>query len=233
MMRIALDDRLLSAAKFVRQGAIFADIGTDHAHLPIFLLKEGRISRAICSDINAEPLAKARENASAAGLLSKTEFYQTDGVRALSGLGITDYAICGMGGELIARIIEEAEELKNPAVRLILQPMSRQGELRRALARLGFSVLSESYSESRGKHYVCICAEFTGDEKEISDIQAGIGEYFPDNENLSSQISYLKAKKQAILRRIDGKKKSDISLDYDEALLRATEERLAIISMLK
>ena len=100
--------RLASAAELVRQNAIFADIGTDHAYLPLFLLESGRINFAYCSDINEGPLASARKNAEERGMVDKMDFILTDGATVLRDRGITDYAICGMGGELIADIIHRA-----------------------------------------------------------------------------------------------------------------------------
>jgi len=59
-MACQIGARLLTVAKFVRQGAYFADIGTDHAYLPLFLLKKGIIERAVLSDINEGPLSTAK-----------------------------------------------------------------------------------------------------------------------------------------------------------------------------
>ena len=90
MRNFTLDGRLSSAAKFVRQGARFADIGTDHAYLPIFLLRSGRIDYAFASDINDGPLASAIENAREAGVYSKMEFALADGLDAIRDTDITD-----------------------------------------------------------------------------------------------------------------------------------------------
>ena len=225
-----LDGRLSSAAKFVRQGAVFADIGTDHAHLPIFLLKTGVIDRAVCSDINKGPLDKARENAKESDLLSKIDFVLTDGASALEGYGITDVAICGMGGELIARIIKNAPHLHEKGIRLILQPMSKIAHLRENLAALGFSVLSESYSEADGKFYVCIMAEYTAEAKEISEAEAEFGKLYIDNDNNSCQIKYFEAKKRALMRTVEGKLLGGIDASYEQRLLLAVDERLDRLS---
>ena len=132
LFRPALDGRLAAAASFVRENAVVADIGTDHAHLPLWLLSAGKIRFAVASDINRAPLERAKKNAAAAGFSDRMDFVLCDG---LSGLepekrGITDILVCGMGGELIARIVGESEYTRRPGVRLILCPMSQPDKLR-------------------------------------------------------------------------------------------------------
>ena len=113
MKNEGLNPRLSCAAGFVRQGAVFADIGTDHAYLPLFLLEEGIIERAVCSDINEGPLESARRNAAERGLSDRCAFLLADGACEALALGATDVAICGMGGELIADIVKRSARSKS------------------------------------------------------------------------------------------------------------------------
>lgn len=170
------DERLGAAASFVRQGAVFADIGTDHAHLPIFLLKSGRITRAVAADINEGPLKRARDNAEAEGLSSLIDFRLADGLSGMESLGLTDIAICGMGGELIASIIDRAPFVRNAQIRLILQPMTRVAILRRYLAREGFEVKEEKIMQAAGRIYVCLAASYTGKPYELSAAEEECGQ---------------------------------------------------------
>ena len=196
MKNFTLDGRLSSAAKFVRQGARFADIGTDHAYLPIFLLRSGIIDYAFASDINKGPLASAIENAKEAGVYSKMEFALADGLDAICERGITDIAICGMGGELISEIVEKADFIRMPEIRLILQPMSKFAHLRRSLAKMGYEIEDEEYSASQGKNYITLSAHFTGKTREIDDFEAEFG-----NERLLKSIP--ESKREFITRRAD------------------------------
>lgn len=174
MRDTVLDARLASAAGLVRQGACFADVGTDHARLPLFLLAEGIVTYAYASDVAEGPLASARAAIAAAGE-QRCEAVLCDGAAALAGRGITDCAICGMGGELITRIIDGAPWLRDTAVRLILQPMTRAAHLRTYLAEQGFAVLREAYSIAAGRAYVCLLVEFCGGYRAISRVEAEIG----------------------------------------------------------
>ena len=226
----ALNARLLSAAEFVRQNATFADVGTDHAYLPLFLLESGRICYAVCSDINEGPLASARRNAEERGRAGQMDFVLTDGATILADRGITDYAICGMGGELIADIIERAPHLRDEGVNLILQPMTRQAHLRRYLAERGFEILKESYSFDSGKYYVCILATFRGESRQLTDVEAELGMEIKDNANNSAQIGYINTKIAALTRAAEGKRLGGESNITEEKIIIAFKERLNAIS---
>ena len=207
-MNIRPDDRLMSAAAFVRQGACFADIGTDHAILPVFLYQSQKITAAFACDIASGPCEKARAQVQKAGLCDHIKVVQTDGLCGLAGKGITDIAICGMGGELIASIVEAAPWTKEAAVRLILQPMTKAPELRAYLAQAGFSVLKETVTQVSGKLYTCLCAEYTQTPHTLSAFEAEVGEYHlhhPSHDGMLWAQSRLKAMEKRLLALHDQK----------------------------
>lgn len=153
-----LDSRLAAAASMVC-GDNVADIGTDHAYIPIYLLNSLKCRRAVASDINAGPLNNAKENAAAYGVADKIDFYLADGLSGVCLDGVTDIVICGMGGELEARIISECEHAKN-GINLILQPMSAVHKLRTYLYSEGYKITNGAASVSGGKVYQCIACRF-------------------------------------------------------------------------
>lgn len=157
-----LSKRLMSAVRFVR-GGFLADVGTDHAHLPVYLYQLGKIKGAVAADINEGPLARARANIAAYGASEGIQTVLSDGLQKLENHHPDDIVIFGMGGELIIRIIDDAKWVKNPDIRLILQPMTKQEEVRTYLMKNGFFIVDEALSEDDGKIYQTICATYAPD----------------------------------------------------------------------
>lgn len=222
-----LDARLTSAAKYVRQGATFADVGTDHAYLPIYLLENKIIKSAVISDVNKGPLLRAEENVERAGLMPFVTLVLTDGARELSGYGITDVAICGMGGELIADIIEKAPWLKSEGVRLILQPMSKVGALRTYLSHNGFSVVAEDYSFADGKYYVALVAEYDGAPYALAPAEAELGKEELVERRGEEYLGYLYTRLSAYAGRIEGKRHGGKDFSEDFEIYTEIKRRIA------
>ena len=158
---ITLDKRLSAVAALVRPGSRLADIGTDHAYLPVHLVQAGVCPSAIASDIGAGPLEAARRTVTERGLTSEIALRLGDGLATVTADEVEDIAIAGMGGETIAAILEAAPWVKDARLRLILQPMTRAEDLRRWLLTNGFSVIEEHLIID-GRHlYPVLAAEYT------------------------------------------------------------------------
>ena len=220
------DARLRSAAELVRQGAVFADIGTDHAYLPLFLLSEGKIRRAVCADIGEGPLASARAHAADTPYAEKMTFVLTDGLSGLKDEGLTDIAVCGMGGELIADIIGRAPFVRRPDIRLILGPMTRQETLRDALAASGFSVEKNVYSFAEGRYYVTFCVHFDGFCRRLSPAEAVLGEDIDEHLCDENCIGYMTRKYAALLRAEEGRRMGRIDVGREHPMRLAVGEFL-------
>ena len=152
-----LSKRLAAIAALVRHDCRVADIGTDHARLPIFLAESGRVISAIAADIAAGPLNKARENISAAGLGGKIELVQSDGLKGIDPHAVDDIIIAGMGGETVADILEAGGFEFLPNHRFILNPMSRPERLEARLKAADFEVIHhETVTEGRRTYHIYI-----------------------------------------------------------------------------
>lgn len=200
---IKLDKRLLLCAEFVRQGMRVADIGTDHAYLPVYLVQNGKITHAIAADINKGPLQSGMETINRCGVSDKVSARLSNGLEKISPDECDDIVIAGMGGELICSIIENAQWLKSPDKHLVLQPMTRPEALRSYLYSNGFEIVREQAEQSDGKIYTVMLARFSGCTETLSDFSARVGKLNPEREldrlYLEKKVSSLKRKHSGLL----------------------------------
>ncbi len=193
-----LDERLKMCASLVRESARLVDVGTDHAYLPIELLKDGRISYAAATDINEGPLKSGENNALK---------YSTDNIEFRLGAGlspitekdkITDIVIAGMGGEVISGIISDSPLTKDKNINLVLQPMTKSEELITFLYNNGFEIFTQKCVVCKGKTYTVMSAYYTGNSPEIDDVFPYIGKLsLKDDTNLNfikTEIKHLENK---------------------------------------
>lgn len=130
------------------KGSSCADIGTDHAYIPIKLAEKGM--HVIATDIRLGPLEMGRLNAEKHG--QKIEFRLGGGLTRIEKNEVETIIIAGMGGEMIEKIIREDEE-KARCATLVLQPMNSQYELRRYLAEKNFTIIEEDIAVEGFKVY--------------------------------------------------------------------------------
>ena len=138
-----LSARLQVCADLVRRGNVAADIGTDHGHLPIYLLKNNICPRVIAADLREKPLNFARQNAALYGIRENMEFYLSDGLQNIPRGDFNTVICAGMGGETICAILEAAKDLWTEEYQFILQPQSAPYELRTFLGDHGFTIHRE------------------------------------------------------------------------------------------
>lgn len=170
-----LDSRLKTIASLVRPGRAAVDVGADHGYLICYLAATGVIPKGLACDINPMPLSKSQETVRRCGLEGKVGCVLTDGLDGISPEQADEIVIAGMGGDLIADIIERAPWLRSPNKHLILQPMTKPEHLRRYLAREGFSIRLEQAVRSGRFVYTVFSVEYTGDRRELSLLESFAG----------------------------------------------------------
>lgn len=148
-----LSKRLQAVADLVTAGCRVADVGTDHAYIPIALVQEGRIPGAVAMDVNTGPLERARLHIAENRLEEKIELRLSDGLAALSPGETDSVVIAGMGGGLVIRILTEGAQTVRGVKECILQPQSEIEKVRAFLLEEGFLFLQENMVLEDGKYY--------------------------------------------------------------------------------
>lgn len=138
------------------------DVGTDHAYLPIYLVKNNIVESAIALDCLEGPIANAEKNIKKYGVEDRVKARISDGLSQTTEKDADVIVIAGMGSENIINILKDAKWVKSNKKTLILQPMTKDHLLREYLINNLFVTLKETTVLDSGKVYVAIKARYSG-----------------------------------------------------------------------
>ncbi len=152
--------RLERVATHVPAGARLADIGSDHAYLPVALMRRGVIAAAVAGEVATTPFHAARRTVDDNGLAQHITVRLADGLAAIEVADeISAISLCGMGGETIRGILDCGKAHLNGGERLILQPNGGEQPLRQWLMENDYQILHEELLRENRFYYEIIVAE--------------------------------------------------------------------------
>lgn len=185
-----LSKRLQTCLQFTRGFNKLADIGTDHAFLPIQAVKEGYVYTAQAIDNKEGPYEVARKNVEKINLQDKIQVIHGDGIKEIDE-DVDVITINGLGGRVIKDILLEGD-LKN-VKRMVLQPNNEASRIRHILSDIGFYILDELVFEENNRIYDLLVLE--RGQKEYSDLEI---EYGPINLALKPHFFIKRVEKEIV-----------------------------------
>jgi len=148
-----LTPRLMKIAEMVPLSDSMADIGTDHAYLPIFLLEQEKIRRAVACDIHKGPLLRAASNIADRGMNGLITLRLGSGFETLRSGEVNGAVIAGMGGLMMIDILKKSPVVSSSFQWLILQPQNHVAELKKYICEHYFQIVKECLVEEANQLY--------------------------------------------------------------------------------
>lgn len=207
-----ISERLKLVSDFVSTGNTLADIGTDHGYIPIYLVRENRIKKAIAMDINKGPLERADNNIQEYGFNQCIETRLSDGMEKLKENEADTILIAGMGGALTVRIMEQGIKVMRSAKEIIVSPHSEIFLVRKFLIQNDFDIVKEDMIYDQGKYYTIIKA------LPVKNLNKDVYKEYPDyytygrllieekNKTLIEYLVYIYEKNKDIINKISRNK---------------------------
>ena len=210
---IELGERLTRVSSFVPNGSKVCDVGSDHAYLPVYLIQNDQISCAIAGEVVEGPYLSAKQTVRDYRMEDRIEVRLGDGLKILSKEDkITVVTICGMGGELISRILEAGYSggHLNGRERLILQPNVAEHFVREWLMNHSYHIVEETVVEDNHRLYEIIVAEPVGKRVEYTELELKYGPILlKESSELSvSKWNRMNRKNKEILEQLQKSKTS-------------------------
>lgn len=216
---MSLGERLAAVASLVPQGVRLADIGTDHAYLPINLCQNGVITAAVAADVNKGPYQVALASIAAAGLSGKVQVRLGDGLKVLAPGEVDVVTIAGMGGGLMQELLNASADILAGLSGLILQPMNAGAGLRKWLYQHGWHITDEVLVLEDERLYEILYA-VPGEEEVPDDIMLSVGPIIWQKKQplLRLRLEQLLSQEQRILQGLASSDRAKSSSKYRETI---------------
>ncbi|WP_174613832.1 tRNA (adenine(22)-N(1))-methyltransferase [Virgibacillus ihumii] len=156
---VKLSNRLKIAASYIKDGALFADIGSDHAYLPCYVCQQDTEAKAIAGEVSEGPYNSAVASVSYHNLAERIDVRLGDGLEVLKNNEADHLVIAGMGGTLIASILENGKEKLGRTNRIITQPNVDERSVRKWFLANNYHIAHEAILEENGHVYEVIVAD--------------------------------------------------------------------------
>lgn len=231
-----LSNRLEMVVSFVKLGESAADVGTDHGHVPVELVRRGIVKRAYAMDVRKGPLSKAEENIAAARMKEKIETRLSDGVQKLSAGEAESVIIAGMGGELVIHIMEEGRHVWDTVEQWVLSPHSELHKVREWIEKNGFVIVREDMLFEEGKYYTVMdvrkaegqnSACHDTETEAASEKRYRYGTYLKNTKNRVF-LDFLKDEEAKLLTLKMNLEKQAVQSERAKESLKEVEEKLAL-----
>lgn len=211
---LRLDNRLMLCASFVRENTSLADIGTDHAYLPVWLAKNGKIKSAVAADIKKEPLLRGESTIQKYNASNMVSTRLSNGLQEIGSEEADDIVIAGMGGEMIAFILDNCPWAKNKSKHYILQPMTKAVTLRKYLYENNFEILREETAVADKRVYSVMLVKYTDKKLNPKEYEFYCGKLNPkkketDKLYIEKVIDSLRKKTDGLKHSAAGKKEAE------------------------
>ncbi|MEW5784500.1 MAG: class I SAM-dependent methyltransferase [Bacillota bacterium] len=149
-----LKPRLAALAGLIPAGGVVADIGTDHALLPLYLARYGLAARVIAVENRSGTIAQAKRSLERFGHTGSIELRLGEGLSVIRQDDRVDtVVIAGMSGRTICRIMHDAREKWGWFGCMLLQPIQEAALLRRFLAANGMCLTAEKLAREGSRIY--------------------------------------------------------------------------------
>ena len=172
-----MNTRMETILGMIEDGVGVIDVGTDHGYIPVSLAKNGYCGSIFASDIHTGPLDAARRAAENKGVADKISFLLCDGLSLCDPEEVDTIVIAGMGGDLICRILDQAEWTMDERYTMILQPMTKAEVLRYWLSNNEYGIVSEKLVQDSGRIYSVLTVRFGSNCNPLNDAELFTGSY--------------------------------------------------------